>query len=120
MTEIDQREKLFSEFKESNSKLEEMRSRIYEHSQQLDLMHKEAADAEREFNFLRRTVHLVLVEDLDPIMAKFKVSDEMKNDRDKSPGVIGYTIVADEDRSYRRSKLRRIMRAIREIWNERY
>lgn len=121
MTEIDLREKLFSEFKDSNTRLEDMRLKIREHSQQLESMHKEASDVEMEFNFLRRTVHLVLTEDLDPVLAKFRVSEETKNNREKSnsPGIIGYAISAADD-VRRPGKIKRIIRAIREICNERY
>jgi hypothetical protein len=119
---IDLREKLFLEFKDSNSRLEEIRSRIREQHDSMELMHKEANDAEREMSFLRRTVHLVLTEDMDPVLAKFQVSEEFKKEERESniaPGRL-FAVSHDSDKPRRKSKIRRMFRAIREIWNERY
>lgn len=121
---IDQKEKLFLDYKESHQRLEEIRTRIREHSNLMEELHKEASDSEREHDFLRRVLHLTVAEDMDPILAKFKVSEEFKDSEGKvirSNGSIGYAISAvDDDRYVRRSKLRRMIRVVREIWNERY
>lgn len=121
--DTDLREKLFIEFRESNTRYEELRSRIREHNQDLELMHKEANDAEREMNFLRRTVHLVITEEMDPVLAKFQVSEEFKKeekDNGISPGRLFAVSRSDDSPPRRRGKLRRMFRAFREIWHERY
>lgn len=120
---IDQKEKLFSDYKESHQQLEDIRTRIRDHSTLMEELHKEAGECEREYNFLRRVLHLTIAEDMDPILAKFKVSEEFKSSPDENviKSSLAYTITSvDDDRYVKRSKLRRMIRAIREIWNERY
>lgn len=118
----DHREKLFEEFKENYGRLEEIRIQIKDQAEQLDALHKEAHEIEKEHNFLRRVVHLNIVEDMDPVLAKFKVSEEQKsNPTEKTIGSSGlsYVMIADTENT-RVGKIRRMLKAIKEIWNERY
>jgi hypothetical protein len=118
---VDHREKLFSEFKASHERYENVRQKIKEHGELLEQLHKEGNDCERELNFLKRVVHLNIVDDMDPVLAKFTVSEEIKQEPyqyGKSPGLYS-TISIAEDRPQRRGKFKRMFKAIMEIYNER-
>ena len=112
----DHREKLFLEFKENHSRLEDLKLRIREQSTLLEELHAKAHELECEHNFLRRVVHLNITEDMDPVLAKFKVSDEQKNEHKSimSGSASPYIIVADDRPRF--GKLGRMIMAIKEIW----
>ena len=119
--EIDHRENLFHELKETHFRFEDVKSRLREQSNKLEELHREANECEREYNFLKRAVHLTITEDMDPVLAKFQISEELRKepyDRlSKSPGL--YAISSVEENRYHKSKVKRMLVAIREIWNER-
>ena len=120
MTEIDHKEKLFLDFKQCHLALEDTRHRLREHNVTMEALHKEAHDQEREYQFLKRAIHLVIAEDMDPILAKFKVSEETKQNPEKTIGSLGYAIMSAEDDRYRPGKFKRMYRAFKEIWCERH
>lgn len=115
----DHREELFMEFKESHARLEDVKSRIREQSALLESMHTEASEIEKEYDFLRRVVNLNITEDMDPVLAKFRVSEEQRsNPIGKSSGLSSVPSLRVISEDVKRSKVKRMLRAIKEIWND--
>lgn len=121
MTEnTDHREKLFLEFKESYLRVEQIRDQLKSQSEKMEELHKEAHELEREHQFIKRAVYLVLGEDMDPILAKFKISEEDKNNPKESFSSRNLLVAAVDDDYKRPGKIKRMFRAVREIWHERH
>ena len=115
------REDLFKEYRKSSQDLNDLRGKLRKIGDEHEQVHKEANDHERTHSYLRQVVDLVLSEDEDPVMAKFRIRDQMER-REKDHNVlspsIGYVITEETAKPARRGRFSRAWRAFRREWND--
>lgn len=120
--DVDHREKLFSEYRDSANDLRNINLEIREISENLSRKQKIAYETERAADQLKRAIDLVIVDQLDPIMARFKVIEEYSN-KDFAKSTLSGVYVTDtidvnqvEERLTRSEKVKRMWNTCKEIW----
>lgn len=120
MIDTDLREKLFLEFKEVHNKKENIADQIRAQQTELEKLHDDMCKTDKEYQFLRRVINVVIIDSIDPILAKFKVSEMLKDELTDSyvkTSISGYNDFSISE--VKKSKIRRMFNAIKEIWYDR-
>lgn len=120
--DVDHREKLFSEYRDLANDLRNISLEIREISENLSRKQKIAYETERAADQLKRAIDLVIVDQLDPIMARFKVIEEYSN-KDFAKSTLSGFYVTDtidvnqaEERLTKSEKVKRMWNTCKEIW----